>query len=173
MDFRGPDELDFEEVDRRYAHLKQRHEAGNITDQELNEQLQRLMVQDQRGRWWTKARKSGEWHYHDGSAWVKGNPPGVQSKSQETPSTPGPTPEETQSTEEHRQEERVSDYRPPVEQQAWWRRKEVRTVLITLLITVLVLAAVTGISYLVNRASQSTVTPTVESGSQKQQPAKE
>ena len=65
----------FEEADRRYAQLKRRHETGQITEEEFDEQLKRLMVQDEGGRWWAKARQSGEWHYHDGETWVRGIPP--------------------------------------------------------------------------------------------------
>ena len=77
MDFRGP-ERSFEEADRRYAELKRLHEAGEITEEEFDEQLKRSMVQDERGRWWSKSRKSGKWHYHDGNAWVPGTPPDRQ-----------------------------------------------------------------------------------------------
>jgi hypothetical protein len=68
------------------------------------------MVQDESGRWWVKSPKSGEWHYNDGTTWVKGIPPGGHS-----------TPRAMLSTEE-----RVSEYQPHVErQEAWWRQKEV------------------------------------------------
>jgi hypothetical protein len=77
MDFREQ-EPDFNEVDRRYAELKRLFEAGNITEEEFDEQLKRSTVQDERGRWWSKARKTGEWHYHNGSAWIPGSPPGYQ-----------------------------------------------------------------------------------------------
>jgi len=77
MDFRGP-ERSFEEADRRYAELKRLHEAGEITEEEFDEHLKRSMVQDEGGRWWSKSRKSGEWHYNDGNAWVPGTPPDRQ-----------------------------------------------------------------------------------------------
>ena len=77
MDFRERG-VDFEEVDRRYAQLKRLHEAGEITPEEFDEQLKRSMVQDESGRWWSKSRETGEWHYHDGSAWIAGSPPGYQ-----------------------------------------------------------------------------------------------
>jgi hypothetical protein len=80
MDFREPNQ-DFEDVDRKYAHLKELHATGKITDEEFAKQRKSLMVQDQNGRWWIKSRTSGEWHYHDGSAWVKGVPPRAQSTS--------------------------------------------------------------------------------------------
>ena len=74
MDFEGP-RLDFEEVDCRYAELKRLHEAGDVTQEEFDEQLKRLMVQDEEGRWWAKAPQSGDWHYHDGETWVRSTPP--------------------------------------------------------------------------------------------------
>src|SRR5215218_8521183 len=68
----------FEEVDRRYAQLKRLQHSGEITQEEFDEQLKRSMVQDERGRWWSKSRKSGEWHYNDGNAWIPGTPPDRQ-----------------------------------------------------------------------------------------------
>src|SRR5215210_5237052 len=68
----------FEEVDRRYAQLKRLQHSGEITQEEFDEQLKRSMVQDERGRWWSKSRKSGKWHYHDRNAWVPGTPPDRQ-----------------------------------------------------------------------------------------------
>ena len=71
-------EVDFQEADRRYAEIKRRHEAGTLTDEEFDEQLKELMVQDQEDRWWAKSRTTGEWHYHDGTAWMKDTPPGYE-----------------------------------------------------------------------------------------------
>jgi TIR domain len=71
-------EVNFQEADRRYAEIKRRHEAGTLTDKEFDEQLKELMVQDQEDRWWVKSRTTGEWHYHDGTAWIKDTPPGYE-----------------------------------------------------------------------------------------------
>ncbi len=77
MDFRGREES-FQEADRRYNELMRQRDAGSISDQEFDAQRRQLMVQDAEGRWWAKIGKSGEWHYRDGSAWVRGTPPGYQ-----------------------------------------------------------------------------------------------
>ena len=77
MDFRGREES-FQEADRRYAELARQRDAGSIGDQEFDAQRRRLMVQDAEGRWWAKIGRSGEWHYRDGSAWVRDTPPGYQ-----------------------------------------------------------------------------------------------
>jgi hypothetical protein len=71
-------QVDFQEADRRYAEIKRRHEAGSLTDEEFDEQLKELMVQDQEDRWWVKSRTTGEWHYHNGTAWIKDTPPGYE-----------------------------------------------------------------------------------------------
>jgi hypothetical protein len=71
-------EVDFHEADRRYAEIKRRHEAGTLTDKEFDEQLKELMVQDQEDHWWVKSRTTGEWHYYDGTAWIKDTPPGYE-----------------------------------------------------------------------------------------------
>ena len=76
MDFKR--EVNFQEADRRYIELKRQLDAGTISTEEFDAQLRQLMVQDQEGRWWAKSRKTGEWNYHDGSAWVRGTPPGYQ-----------------------------------------------------------------------------------------------
>jgi hypothetical protein len=71
--------MDFREADRRYAELKQQLEDGTIDTEKFDSQRQQLMVRDDEGRWWAKSRGTGEWNYHDGSAWVRSDPPGYQS----------------------------------------------------------------------------------------------
>ncbi len=90
MDFRKR-EANFQEADRRYAELKRQFDAGSITTEEFDAQRRRLMVHDDEGRWWSKSR-TGEWNYHDGSAWVRGTPPGYQ---------PPRTPPSAESTPDH------------------------------------------------------------------------
>jgi len=68
----------FQEADRRYVEIKRRGEAGELTQEEFDEQLKQLMVQDKDGRWWVKSPTTGEWHYHVGTAWVKDTPPGYE-----------------------------------------------------------------------------------------------
>jgi hypothetical protein len=85
--------IDFREADRRYAELNSQLDAGTISTEEFDAQRKQLMVQDEEGRWWAKSRKTGEWNYYDGNAWVRGIPPGYQ------PVAEGPP---TESAPEHR-----------------------------------------------------------------------
>jgi Short C-terminal domain len=70
--------MDFQEADRRHAELKRQLDDGAISAEEFDAQRQQLMVQDDEGRWWAKSRETGDWHYHDGSGWVRGTPPDYQ-----------------------------------------------------------------------------------------------
>lgn len=93
MDFKQ--ETDFREADRRYADLERQRDAGGIGEEEFEAQRQRLMVLDGEGRWWSKSPEGGEWHYHDGNAWVRGTPPAYREAAPEpmggrTREAPGP-----------------------------------------------------------------------------------
>ena len=67
--------MNFQDVDRRFAELKQQHDAGTLSAENFDAALKELMVQDDQGRWWAKSRTTGEWSYHDGTQWVKAVPP--------------------------------------------------------------------------------------------------
>src|SRR5215218_279794 len=97
MDLRGREEK-FREADRSYADLKRQLDAGSISTEEFEAERQRLMVLDE-GHWWAKSRETGDWHYHDGSAWVRGTPPGYQ---------PSPTDEASDDQLQHEQTESFS-----------------------------------------------------------------
>jgi hypothetical protein len=77
VDYKGR-EIGFREADRGFAEMKRQFDAGSISDEEFDAQRRRLAVQDYEGRWWAKSRKTGEWNYYDGSAWVRGTPPDYQ-----------------------------------------------------------------------------------------------
>ncbi len=86
MDSKGH-ETSFREADRRYAELKRRLDAGTMSIEEFDAERRWLMVQDDEGRWWAKSRKTGEWNYHDGKAWVRGTPPGYQPPAEGVPAS--------------------------------------------------------------------------------------
>lgn len=85
--------MNFGEVDRRYAELKQQYQAGTLSAEQFDEELKALMVQDDQGRWWAKARESGAWNYYDAASgeWMQANPPTAQaSQAPQTPPMPPP-----------------------------------------------------------------------------------
>ena len=68
--------MTFAEVDQRYLELKQQFHNGELSAEEFDEVLRSLMIQDEQGRWWAKARESGQWHYYDAATqgWAPGAP---------------------------------------------------------------------------------------------------
>ena len=54
--------MNFQEAERRYSQLKQQYDAGEIGLEDFDAQLERLMVQDDDGRWWAKSRETGGWY---------------------------------------------------------------------------------------------------------------
>jgi hypothetical protein len=56
----GEREVDFREADRRYAELRRQLDAGTTSIEEFAAQREKLMVQDDEGRWWAKIGGSGE-----------------------------------------------------------------------------------------------------------------
>lgn len=66
--------MDFREADRQYEDLRQQYQAGTITAEELDERLRELAVLDDQNRWWAKSRDTGQWSYHDGTAWIAADP---------------------------------------------------------------------------------------------------
>jgi len=85
--------MNFAEVEREVAKLRQDLATGRLTDEQFKARLRELMVQDEHGDWWMVGYESGQWHRHDGTDWVRADPPGhVVQKPPPPPTTlPKPT----------------------------------------------------------------------------------
>jgi hypothetical protein len=83
--------MTFAEVDQRYLALKQQFDAGDLSEEEFDDALRALMIQDELGRWWAKARDSGQWNYYDAvtQAWAPAAPPQSPSIMPAAPPTRG------------------------------------------------------------------------------------
>lgn len=88
--------MTFAEVDQRYLELKQQFHSGALSDDEFDEALKDLMIQDEQGRWWAKARDTGQWHYYDVATqeWAPASPP-----SSSIPPAPPPRMEQPRGVE--------------------------------------------------------------------------
>jgi len=69
--------MDFPQVEAEFQRLKGQFEAGAITEDEFKAQLEELMIEDEEGKWWIIGYETGNWYYHDGEEWVRGEPPRV------------------------------------------------------------------------------------------------
>jgi chorismate mutase len=84
-----PQQLNFEEADRRFAELWQSYYAGALSAEQYDAQVRQLMLQDAEGRWWAKVPETGVWNYYDGAAWIPGTPPTASlQKAESSGSTP-------------------------------------------------------------------------------------
>lgn len=66
--------MDFQEVQRRYLELRADFEAGRITEEEFQEEIEGLQVKDEQGVYWTIGAQSGKWYRYDGQAWTQETP---------------------------------------------------------------------------------------------------
>jgi hypothetical protein len=56
--------------------LRQDLAAGRLTEEQFKARLRELMVEDEEGNWWMVGYETGEWYRHDGTDWVRADPPG-------------------------------------------------------------------------------------------------
>ena len=70
-----PDER-FSNVEAEVAQLKKQLQSGKLSEEKYNEQLNNLMVQDDKGVWWMMGTKTNAWFRYDGQNWVQSTPPG-------------------------------------------------------------------------------------------------
>jgi hypothetical protein len=67
----------FEDVENEFDQLKKKFRLGNITRQEFIDQLEKLKLRDDEGRFWMIGAKSGKWYFFDGKGWVQSEPPSI------------------------------------------------------------------------------------------------
>jgi hypothetical protein len=68
--------MNFAEVEREVAKLRQDLTAGRLTEEQFKARLREMMVEDEQGNWWMVGYETGQWYRHDGTDWVRANPPG-------------------------------------------------------------------------------------------------
>ncbi|NPV77133.1 MAG: hypothetical protein HPY59_12270 [Anaerolineae bacterium] len=64
------DNLLLETLQKEYQRLRHQVEKGQLTSQQYQESLEKLMLQDERGVWWTVDPTTGRYLYYDVDHWV-------------------------------------------------------------------------------------------------------
>lgn len=67
----------FEQVEQQVKALRARYQAGEISREQLQNELRSLMILDEQGRWWMLGLESNRWYYYDGQSWIAADPPGT------------------------------------------------------------------------------------------------
>ncbi len=65
----------FREVENSFQVLRQRFRDREISRREFIEQLKKLRLRDDQGRFWMIGAQTGRWYYFDGKEWVAAVPP--------------------------------------------------------------------------------------------------
>lgn len=64
-----------EELERRYADMVRRLEAGEIDEDTFEAEAERLQFQDEEGRIWALGARTGRWYVYTDQGWVLADPP--------------------------------------------------------------------------------------------------
>ncbi len=71
-------EKQFKKIEQEYSELKEKFWQGRISRQEFIEELRKLPLKDQQGKFWMVGAKSGQWYYYDGKNWIQSKPPSIK-----------------------------------------------------------------------------------------------
>ncbi len=64
----------FEAIVARFAALKARYDAGEVSESEYDAELRKLIIQDEAGRYWMIGPETGRWYRYDGNDWIPADP---------------------------------------------------------------------------------------------------
>jgi hypothetical protein len=73
-------EMTFQSVQDAFDSLKKRFQAGEISRQEFIDEMKKLRLKDDQGRFWMIGAQSGKWYFFDGKDWVQAEPPTLKDK---------------------------------------------------------------------------------------------
>lgn len=111
----------FERVEARFAELKGELSRGNITAEEMRNELKELMIKDEVGNYWMIGGKSGQWYYYNGSKWIRKDPEYLQEEEAEEPGQEDLSAEtryQVGDKEEEEDESSAKEEEPPAEDRA-------------------------------------------------------
>lgn len=68
--------MDFTTAEKQFNELQARIQRGeSLSEDQYQEELAKLMVQDDHGTFWSLEPGTGRWLYFDGTEWIPGTPP--------------------------------------------------------------------------------------------------
>jgi hypothetical protein len=65
----------FAQAERRLGELQAAYQAGRLDRATFQAEVQKLVIQDERGQHWALGGEGGVWYWYDGSTWVRRDPP--------------------------------------------------------------------------------------------------
>jgi hypothetical protein len=73
-------ENSFHEIAEIFNSLKAKFQRGEISRQEFIDEMKKLRIKDDQGRFWMIGAQTGKWYYFDGKEWVLADPPSQKEK---------------------------------------------------------------------------------------------
>ena len=73
-------EMSFQSVQESFEKLKKRFQNREISRQGFIDEIKKLCLKDDQGRFWTIGVQTGKWYYFDGKDWLHADPPGQNEK---------------------------------------------------------------------------------------------
>ncbi len=70
----------FKDVEAVFNRLKRRYRSGEISKREYTDNLKKLRIRDEVGRFWMIGSQSGKWYYCEGKDWIQSSPPSITEK---------------------------------------------------------------------------------------------
>jgi ribosomal protein L40E len=70
----------FKAVIEVFTGLKRKFQSGEISRQEFVDEMKKLRLKDEQGRFWMIGAQSGKWYYFDGKDWIQAEPPSYKEK---------------------------------------------------------------------------------------------
>lgn len=68
-------EKSFSQVNEAFDILKAKFQTGEISRQEFIDEMKKLRIRDDDGRFWMIGAQTGKWYYFDGKEWIQSEPP--------------------------------------------------------------------------------------------------
>jgi hypothetical protein len=70
----------FQDVVATFAGLKEKFQAGEISRQQFIDEMKKLRLKDDQGRYWMIGAQTGKWYYFDDHDWIQAEPPSQKEK---------------------------------------------------------------------------------------------
>jgi hypothetical protein len=65
----------FSQVNEAFEALKMKFQAGELSRQAFIDEMKKLRIRDDEGRFWMIGAQTGKWYYFDGKDWIQSEPP--------------------------------------------------------------------------------------------------
>jgi len=68
----------FKEIEKAFEELKKKFREKEISRGEFIDELKKLKLKDEKGRFWMIGSRTGKWYYSVGKDWIQSEPPSIQ-----------------------------------------------------------------------------------------------